>query len=131
MNRKASIVLGIIGLVAFSIAIVLGMSSCYSEEKLERQEILLSFPEISSMTVGQTHPFSVGLNLPAEGIESMSAQSVSGNFMVRPESQLLSKGQDNLVFNLKALRPGDDKIMFCLDQLLCETLPVRVFTQPE
>src|SRR5574343_1771400 len=113
MNRKASIVLGLIGLVALSVAIALGMSSCYSEETFERQGILLSFPELSSMTVGQTHPFEVDLNLPAEGVETMSARSLSGNLLIWPESQLLSRGQERLIFNLEALRPGDDKVVFC------------------
>jgi len=53
----------------FFIIIVLAFISCGSDDYAPKgQEILLSFPELSAMTVGQTYPYVVSLNIPAIGI---------------------------------------------------------------
>lgn len=121
MNRKMFLCLA-----------VLGMSSCYSYEPYERQEILLSYPELSSMTVGQTHPFIVGLNLPAEGTEILTASSDSDCVRLWSESYLLSKGETTKIFNITAVKPGEATVLFSLGKLLSKAMPViRVYPQPE
>jgi hypothetical protein len=133
MNRKniASFVLGTMSVVAFCTAILLGTVSCGSPEPFERQEVLLSFPELSSITVGQTHPFVVGLNLPAMGIETLSAQSEYGLVRISPDSHKFIKGENIKTFDITAIYPGEDIVTFCLGRRLCESMPVWIFNEPE
>jgi hypothetical protein len=82
------------------------------------------------MTVGQTHPFVVGLNLPAEGTEILTAKADSGRVLLYPDSQLLSKGETMKTFSIIARTPGKVVVRFSLGRLLSEDLPIWVFPQP-
>jgi len=127
-NWKMSFVLGIIGVAALCAAILLGSASCSAGPVADEQEILLSFPELSSMTVGQTHPFVVGLALPANGGESLVA-ACSGGVRTYPESFILDKGEMFVVFGITAVEPGEAVVRFSMGSL-AEDLPILVFPQP-
>jgi hypothetical protein len=129
-KNRTSLVLGVISAVAFCVALFMGAISCGLDPVTEEQAILLSFPELSSMTVGQTHPFAVGLNLPADGTEIMTAKADSGRAVVWPESQLLTKGETAKTFAITAKEPGKVVVRFSLGRLLSKDLPIWVFEQP-
>lgn len=129
-KSNTSFVLGTISVIAFCAALLLGVTSCGNSESIEEQEILLSFPELSAMTVGQTHPFVVGLNLPAEGTEILTAKADSGCAVLWPESQFLAKGETTKTFAITAKEPGKVVVRFSLGKLLSKDLPIEVFEQP-
>jgi hypothetical protein len=132
MSEKGNtpFILGMISIIAFCVALLLGATSCGNDERTEEQEILLSFPELSSMTVGQTHPFVVGLSIPAEGTEILTAKTDSGRVILYPNSQLLSKGETVKTFSITAKTSGNVVVRFSLGRLLSKDLPIRVFEQP-
>ena len=132
MSKKGntSFILGMISIIAFCAALLLGATSCGNYESAEEQEVLLSFPELSAMTVGQTHPFVVRLNLPAEGTEILTAKADSGRVLLYPDSQLFSKGETVKTFNITAKTPGKVVVRFSLGRLLSEDLSIWVFPQP-
>ena len=124
-RKGASLVLGMISIVALCAAVLLGATSCAGESAAEEQDILLSFPELSSMTVGQTHPFVVDLNLPAVGTETLAAAVDSDRVQLWPASYLLDKNDTTKTFSITAKATGKVIVRFSLGQLLSKTLPIR------
>jgi hypothetical protein len=129
-ENRTSLVLGMISVVAFCAALFMGAVSCGLDSTAEEQEILLSFPKLSSMTVGQTHPFVVELNLPASGTEIMTAQANSECVVLWPESQSFDKGERMKTFAITAKKPGKVVVRFSLGELLWKDLPIKVFEEP-
>lgn len=129
-ENRTSLVLWVISLMAFCAALFMGAVSCGVDRVAEKQEILLSFPELSAMTVGQTHPFVVGLNLPADGTEILIAKADSGRATIWPESQLLARGETLKTFNITAREPGKVVVRFSLGTLISKDLPIWVYPHP-
>lgn len=123
-KNRTSLLLGIIGVMFMSTV------SCGGSPVQEEQDILLSFPKLSSMTVGQTHPFVVGLNLPADGTEILTAEVYSRCATVWPESQPLAEGETVKTFNITAQAPGRVVVHFSLGRLISKDLPIRVYPHP-
>lgn len=109
--------------------VLLFVISCGFERE-ERQEILLSYPEISAMTVGLKHPFVVGLNLPANGGEVLNVIDHSGMVDASPSEYKLSKGDMYKTFTLYALYPGEAKLVFSLDGKIVKTLRIWIYPEP-
>lgn len=112
------------------VVVALFVISCGPDGPIEEQEILFSYPELSAMTIGQTHPFMVSLNLPANGGEMLTAGAPTKSIYIWPETQDFKQGETIKFFNLTAKTAGKVSIKFALHRFLSKELDVWIFPEP-